>query len=61
MRVHFTQIKERITTALDDSLFAKALLSAISVAKADRVQDRAATGPVRREVSVSCGYQQAFR
>ena len=48
MRVHFTQIKERITTALDDSLFAKALLSAISVAKPDHVQDRAATGPIRR-------------
>ena len=37
----------------DDSLLAKALLCAISVAKADRIQNNAATCRVRREINVS--------
>ena len=35
----------------DDSLFAKALSYAVTVVKGDRVQDRATTSHVRRELS----------
>ena len=43
-----------------DSLFAKALSCAISVAKANRVQDRAATSRVQREISVSVATNGPF-
>ena len=44
MHVHFTQInKKRVAASPGDSLFAKALSPTVSVVKADRVQDRAAT------------------
>ena len=39
------------------SLFGKALSCAVSVLKAGRVQDGAATSCVRREISVFIGYE----
>ena len=50
MHVCFMQIKERVTA---DSLLAKAESSTVSVVKSDRVQGRAATNRVRREISIS--------
>ena len=38
MHVCFTQIKKRVAAALGYSLLAKAVMSAVSVVKADRVQ-----------------------
>ena len=45
---------------MDDSLFAEALLCAISVVKADHAQDGAATSCVRREISVFVATIGAF-
>ena len=54
------QIKERVAAASGYSLLAKAVMSAVSVVKADRVQGRATTNHVRREISISVAYQQPF-
>ena len=43
-----------------DSLFAKALSYAISVVKANCVQDAGATNCVRREISVSMATNRPF-
>ena len=53
VHVCFTQVSEIVTASLGISLFAKALLSIISVVKSDCVEDGPATSDVRREVSVS--------
>ena len=53
MHVRFTQIKERVAAASGYSLLPKAVTSAVSVVKADRVQGEATTNRVRRAVSVS--------
>ena len=47
------QIKERVVAAPGYSLLAKAVSSAVSVAKTDCVQGGAATNCVQREISVS--------
>ena len=47
-------------SAVGDSLFAEALSCAISVVKANRVQDGATTSCVRREISVSVATVGAF-
>ena len=53
MHVCFTQIKERETAAPGDSLLAKAVLCAVSVAKTDRVQGRPATNCAQRKIGIS--------
>ena len=45
---------------MGDSLFAEALLCAISVVKANRVQDGATTSCVHREISVFVATIRAF-
>jgi len=45
-------IKERVAAVPGDSLLAKAVSCAVSVVKAHRVQGRAATNHVRREISI---------
>ena len=49
-----------MTASLGDSLFANALSCAVSVLKADHVQDRAATSHVRRKISVSMATKGPF-
>ena len=49
-----------MAAAPGDSLFAKAILSTVSVVKADRVQGRAATNHVRREISISVAALNGF-
>ena len=51
---------ERVAASPDDSLFAKALLYAVSVVKVNRVQDGAATSCVCREISVSVANNGSF-
>ena len=50
MHVCFTQIKERVTANL---LLGKVVLCAVSVVKANCVQDGATTNRVQREISIS--------
>ena len=57
MHVHFTRMSERVAASPGDSLFAKALMCAVSVV---RVQDGAATSCVRREISVSVATNGSF-
>ena len=51
---------ERVAASPGDSPFAKALLCAVSVVKANRVQDGAATSCVRREINVSVANNGSF-
>ena len=60
MHVCFTQVKERVSATLGDSLLAKAVSCAISVLKANRVQGGAAINCVRREVSISVATNGTF-
>ena len=63
MHVHFMQMSmsERVAASPGNSLLAKALLCTLSGVKAGRVQDRAATSRVCREMcKCFCGYQWAF-
>ena len=60
MHVCFTQIKERVAAAPGYSLLGKAISFIVSVVKADRVQDGAATNCVRREISVSVATNGPF-
>ena len=50
----------KVAASPGKSLFGKALSCAVSVLKAGRVQDGAATSCVRREISVFIGYERAF-
>ena len=52
MRIHFTQVKERVNAVPDDSLLAKGVLCAVSVVKSYHVQGRAATNHIQSEISI---------
>lgn len=54
------QMSERVAASADGLLFAKDLLWAIAVVKADRVQEEPLYKPCAKGDKCFCGYQWAF-